>query len=303
MSKRTGNTSVSSTGIQSLESKSAVHRPPQASTQESTLSFGDLLRKYRLLKKATLPELADLLGVSRNTIINWESDKTRPDISAIQTLCLHLDIPLYELFGITGDTKSHLSARETSLLDGYRQLSTVNQNVVTAMVDKMLEEEQNSCNSYLINNFSLLPLESTPAAAGTGCAFTDAPPEYLFIKKNRYSTNADALIRVSGASMEPLYHDGDLVYVCYTQAVEDGDDVICSTADGAVIKRLHNHKLHSLNKNLPFGEKSEDDHVAILGKVLGIASEDEFASDSDVPQLEELKAADVRAFKKKYGLL
>ena len=80
--------------------------------------------------------------------------------------------------------------------------------------------------------------------------------------------------------MEPLYHDGDLVYVCYTQAVEDGDDVICSTADGAVIKRLHNHKLHSLNKNLPFGEKSEDDHVAILGKVLGIASEDEFASDS-----------------------
>ena len=158
MSKRTGNTSVSSTGIQSLESKSAVHRPPQASTQESTLSFGDVLRKYRLLKKATLPELADLLGVSRNTIINWESDKTRPDISAIQTLCLHLDIPLYELFGITGDTKSHLSARETSLLDGYRQLSTVNQNVVTAMVDKMLEEEQNACNSYLINSFSLLPL-------------------------------------------------------------------------------------------------------------------------------------------------
>ena len=303
MSKRTGNTYVSSTGIQSLESKSAVHRPPQASTQESTLSFGDVLRKYRLLKKATLPELADLLGVSRNTIINWESDKTRPDISAIQTLCLHLDIPLYELFGITGDTKSYLSARETSLLDGYRQLSTVNQNVVTAMVDKMLEEEQNACNSYLINNFYLLPLESTPAAAGTGCAFTDAPPEYLFIKKNRYSTNADALIRVSGASMEPLYHDGDLVYVCYTQAVEDGDDVICSTVDGAVIKRLHDHKLHSLNKDLSFGEKSEDDHVAILGKVLGIASEDEFASDSDVPQLEELKAADVRAFKEKYGLL
>ena len=303
MSKRTGNTYVSSTGIQSLESKSAVHRPPQASTQESTLSFGDVLRKYRLLKKATLPELADLLGVSRNTIINWESDKTRPDISAIQTLCLHLDIPLYELFGITGDTKSYLSARETSLLDGYRQLSTVNQNVVTAMVDKMLEEEQNACNSYLINNFYLFPLESTPAAAGTGCAFTDAPPEYLFIKKNRYSTNADALIRVSGASMEPLYHDGDLVYVCYTQAVEDGDDVICSTVDGAVIKRLHDHKLHSLNKDLSFGEKSEDDHVAILGKVLGIASEDEFASDSDVPQLEELKAADVRAFKEKYGLL
>lgn len=54
MSKRLGNAYVSSTGIQSLESKSAVHRPPQVSTQESTLSFGDVLRKYRLTKKATL---------------------------------------------------------------------------------------------------------------------------------------------------------------------------------------------------------------------------------------------------------
>lgn len=67
MSKRTGNTSVSSTGIQSLESKSAVHRPPQASTQESTLSFGDVLRKYRLLKKQ----------LSQSLLTFWEFPETR----------------------------------------------------------------------------------------------------------------------------------------------------------------------------------------------------------------------------------
>ncbi len=91
-------------------------------------------------------------------------------------------------------------------------------------------------------------------------------------KENGYNESADALIRVSGASMEPQYHNGDLVYVKYTQSVEDGDIVICSTADGAVIKQMLNHKLYSLNKALPYGEKSEDDHVTIVGKVLGKVS-------------------------------
>ena len=125
----------------------------------------------------------------------------------------------------------------------------------------------------------------------------------MFIKKNGYNESADALIRVSGASMEPQYHDGDLVYVKYTQSVENGDIVICSTADGAVIKQMVNRKLYSLNKALPYGEKSEDDHVTIVGKVLGKVSPLELPDDSDIPLLEEVKAQEVRAFKKKYGLL
>lgn len=103
--------------------------------------------------------------------------------------------------------------------------------------------------------------------------------------------------------METQYHSGDLVYVQYTQTAEDGDIVICSTADGAVIKQMLGHKLYSLNKALPYGDKFEDDHVTIVGKVLGKVSELDLPDDDDLPVLEEVKAADVRAFKEKYGLL
>lgn len=103
--------------------------------------------------------------------------------------------------------------------------------------------------------------------------------------------------------MEPQYHSGDLVYVQYTQTAEDGDIVICSTTDGAVIKQMLVHKLYSLNKALPYGDKFEDDHVTIVGKVLGKVSELDLPDDDDLPVLEEVKAADVRAFKEKYGLL
>ena len=64
-----------------------------------------------------------------------------------------------------------------------------------------------------------------------------------------------------------------------------------------------NHKLYSLNKALPYGEKSEDDHVTIVGNVLGKVSPLELPADDDIHLLEEVKAQEVREFKKKYGLL
>ena len=49
--------------------------------------------------------------------------------------------------------------------------------------------------------------------------------------------------------------------------------------------------------------KSEDDHVTIVGKVLRKVSPLELPADDDIPLLEEVKAQEVREFKKKYGLL
>lgn len=262
-------------------------------------SFGAVVQKYRTKKNMNQPELARLLGTSRNTITNWETDKSLPAVSAIRELARLLDIPLYELFGLSN--RDLPSSRETSLLRQYRALSPTGKNIADRMVDAIFQEESEARDSYLRDNYFLLPLESTPAAAGSGCAFVEAAPEYRFVKKNSCSRNADALIRISGASMEPLYHDGDLVYMKYGNSADDGDDVVCSTADGAVIKRLNGRKLYSLNKELPFGEKNEDDHVVILGIVLGIVRAEELPSESDRMALEEIRHEDILQFNKTRG--
>ena len=285
----------------SSASGSVVYLPQTEKNEQPEFAFGTVIRKYRTKNEMSQPELAELMGVSRNTITNWENDRARPEVEAIRSLCSLLGIPLYELFGLPNS--SQLTAHEKVVFRQYRKLSPVGQRIVDRMIESVMGEEQDARDRYLDETYFLSELQSTPAAAGPGCAFVDTPPEYMFIKKNGYNESADALIRVSGASMEPQYHDGDLVYVKYTQSVENGDIVICSTADGAVIKQMVNRKLYSLNKALPYGEKSEDDHVTIVGKVLGKVSPLELPDDSDIPLLEEVKAQEVRAFKKKYGLL
>lgn len=300
MAKRTIKASMVKKGTPSA-SLSAVYAPQIEKKDDSSYSFGAVLRKYRNDNGMSQPELAEIMGVSRNTITNWENDRARPEIDAIRTLCAMFGIPLYELFGIP--TGTQLTAHEKVIFRQYRKLSPVGQRIVDRMVESVMAEEQNARDRYLDDNYFLSELQSTTAAAGPGCAFIDSPPEYMFLKKNGYNETADTLIRVSGASMEPQYHNGDLMYVKYTQTAEDGDIVICSTADGAVIKQMLGHKLYSLNKALLYGDKSEDDHVTIVGKVLGKVSELELPDDDDLPALEEVKSADVRAFKEKYGLL
>lgn len=273
---------------------------PGSAQNDSAVRFGSVLQDYRIKSRLSQSRLAELMQTSRNTITNWETGKSRPDADAVSRLCRLLDIPPGELFGLEGN--SLLSPAESAFLAQYRRLSPVSRNIIQRLAGAMLQEESEARESSLRGAYRILPLHSTPAAAGSGCDFNTLPPSPVFIRRSLHTEKADALVRISGASMEPLYHDGDTVCIVYTQAAEDGTDVVCSTADGAVIKRISGGRLFSLNRALPFGEKTEDDHVTILGKVIGIVRADDTPSPEDLPVLEELMSHELREFDRKYGI-
>ena len=185
----------------SSASSSVVYLPQAEKNEQAEFAFGSVIRKYRNKNEMSQPKLAELMGVSRNTITNWENDRARPEVETIRVLCSMLGIPLYELFGLPNS--SQLTSHEKVVFGQYRKLSPVGQRIVDRMIESVMGEEQDARDRYLDENYFLSELQSTPAAAGPGCAFIDTPPEYMFIKKNGYNESADALIRVSGASMEP----------------------------------------------------------------------------------------------------
>ena len=56
------------------------------------------IKLHRMKKGYTQEELAELIGVSRNTIQFWESGKRLPSILNYFWICFYLDIPHFNLF-------------------------------------------------------------------------------------------------------------------------------------------------------------------------------------------------------------
>lgn len=261
------------------------------------IAMGAVIRSYRMKAGIGVQELADMMDVSRGTILHWETDLSRPTVEQIRELIEILGIPFTELFDIK--TSLTPSVSELRLINQYRQASETGKHIIESMIRTVVTEEQNAHDRKLTREKHIISFEATQVAAGTGIAFSQAERGYCFVNHNELSDKADTIIRVSGMSMEPEYHDGDCVYVKYTDAADDGADVICSTADGAVIKRKKGNKLFSLNKALPFGEKSEDDFVKIEGVILGVVDPKDFATKEETAELEDLLADQVREFQRR----
>ena len=93
-----------------------------------------------------------------------------------------------------------------------------------------------------------------------------------------------------------------MIYVKYMKDLENNDIVICSTVDGAVIKRMYENKLYSLNPQYPYGEKNDDDHVQVIGKVIGTVSADEIPDEEDSAMLKDLKSEELYEFEREDGI-
>ena len=275
--------------------------PRAESRMPAPILLGEVIKTYRKKQKLSQQELADQLGVTRNTIVNWEADKSKPEFDGIPLLCSVLDISMETLFSL--DHAPGITKEEQLLVGVYRQLSGVGKKVAATMLNAMLDEECKAMDASYRSTYGILSQDPGAAAAGPGFEYTDEKPTPVFIRKNDLSVQADAIVQVSGTSMEPVYHEGNFVYIQYADSAYSGEDVVCATANGLVIKRMsENGQLYSVNKAQPFGKKYEDDHIVIRGKVLGIVSPADYAPDADLPILNELFHDELKEFYKTHHI-
>lgn len=263
--------------------------------------FGQLLKERRSNAKITQGEFAEMMHVTRNTVINWEADKSKPDYSLIPEICTALGIHLHELFHMEAGTE--LSDLEERVIGNLRSLSPVSQRVVDKMVFTMSEEECRAKDKAMKRTYRLTLIRPGMVAAGTGDYVPEEPPTYTFLRKNTINARADGIVLVHGDSMEPVYHNGDYVYYEEAETACPGEDVIVDTDDGAVIKRLDDDMtLYSVNPAIPYPKKSEDNCLVIRGKVLGTVHSSDRANKEDAAILEELFVDEIREFRDEHGL-
>ena len=242
------------------------------------MSYAELIRKHRKERRMSQEELGELVSVKKNAVGAWEAGRSRPDISSVPVICETLGLSLEEFFGMPAEKEEpgvpeEFAQRYLALTDYHRQ-------IVLRQMDTLLEMQRPAAvaKRKLIRIF----LNDLSACAGPSFAIGETRGREVWIEETPMTAQADEIIRVSGDSMEPEFHDGDLVLVRHGASLRPGEIGIFTNGDAGYIKVYQRDGLHSLNPAYPTMKFSEGDEVRCIGKVIGIAGAELFAREDEL---------------------
>ena len=230
-------------------------------------SIGEIIATYRKKKGLLQQDLADELekegvSITYKAISNWERGLSEPSVTVFFKLCKILSITnIYEAyFGVNpNDPMSSLSdeGKEKAL------------EYITLLHASGFYEKQTA----KIIPFRNIDIFENAVSAGTGNFLVDGPKETVRIDESILPEDTTFGVRISGDSMEPEFHDGQIAWVLQQESVANGEIGIFALNGEAYIKKLQNDKdgifLISLNEKYAPIKVSENDRLDIFGKVLG----------------------------------
>ena len=234
--------------------------------EEIAIIIGENIKQYRLQNGWTQQELGAKIGISKNAIGNYEKGFRSPKKDTMFDLANAFNISIDDLFPpIQKDSSSLTSSIQTI----YDELNPPRQVKVLNYAKMQLNEQENEV-SEAIQLYSY-DYYDHPASAGTGQYLNDVRVERIELPVD---IDADFVIPIKGDSMEPDYHDGDLVFIQTSVDLNDGVIGVFNYNGDAYIKQLVIDKeqayLHSLNpayKDMPI---TPDTDFRIIGEVVDL---------------------------------
>ncbi len=228
-------------------------------------NLGKAIARYRKAAKMNQTVLAEELekygiSVKQNAISQWESGVTQPSAKQLLAIC--------EIFGIYDMYTEFIGSNP---IDPFRNLNEEG-------VEKVMEYIRLLEKSGDYKKAEIIPLHLvrerkvfyTTVSAGTG-SFLDGE-DYEMVSSPDIPANATFGVHVSGDSMEPKYHNKDLIWIEQTEQLDDGEIGIFFLDGNAYVKKFQNNRLGtyliSLNKKYNPIPVTENSSFKIFGRVL-----------------------------------
>lgn len=194
------------------------------------MTTGKRMRARRKELDIKPEEVAKALGVSRSTIFRYENE----DIKKVPTIMIE---PLSKILRTTPE-----------YLMGWSD--TPHAKKAQSILTK-------------------LPIFDIPVSAGTGEWLSNGH-EYTLSELEDVPHDADFALLIRGDSMEPMYHDGDIVFVKSNVIVESGQIGVFILNGEGYLKMLQGNRLISLNRKYDPIIINEWDSFLCVGRVSGV---------------------------------
>ena len=235
------------------------------------MDYIERIKKIKNERKITNDQLSEMTGIPLGTLSKIlagisDSPKLVNIVAIADALGCTLD---YIVSGVSENTNNYtLSPDEICLVENFRHLDDHGCELVKMVVEKELERTAPNMKkekstvviskssvarkiSYMEAAGSLarrtVPVYSLPVSAGPGVYIDDTSTEEISIPDNEKTAACDFALRISGNSMEPIYHNGDLVLVEDCDSVEVGELGIFVLDGDGYFKKFGGDRLISLN--------------------------------------------------------
>lgn len=236
--------------------------------------IGNQIKTFRKSAGFTQDELAKRLNTTKQTISRYEKGDRKANQDMLFELCDIFGVSIDDFF--PSQNEAIQSPTASSIQTIYDQLAPPRQSKVLTYAEKQLNEQRNEEETKENEVSEVIQLYSYdyydhPASAGTGQYLNDVRVERIELPVD---VDADFVIPIKGDSMEPDYHDGDLVFIQTSVDLNDGVIGVFNYNGDAYIKQLVIDKeqayLHSLNpeyKDMPITPETD---FRIIGEVVNL---------------------------------
>ena len=239
--------------------------------------ISDNLNKLKQEKGYNQQDIVKGSGISQSTLSQYFAGKRLPSKKNAEILADFFEVPIE----VIDPRLSNSPAPATSPIQSiYDQLEPPRQGKVLTYAERQLDEQKNE-EETKTNEVSEKVVQlygydyyDHAASAGTGQYLNDVRVERIELPVD---VDADFVIPIKGDSMEPDYHDGDLVFIQTSVDLNDGVIGVFNYNGEAYIKQLvidtEQSYLHSLNpdyKDMPITPETD---FRIIGEVVDLYRE------------------------------
>lgn len=240
------------------------------------MSYSARLREARKRAGLTQEELGKLVGCAKTTITGYETGKSEPNMNTLSKMMEVLDVDANFIF--QDEMREQHEYQATSeemdtIISKYRRLDGPGKRFIQYALNYALEASASvpahaAPLSNTVEFSSKVPFKvsAQPASAGTGTYLGPDGFDEVLVDPAQVR-NADFGVPVRGDSMEPKFHDGDILLISMSERVEEGDIALVTMDGSGYVKKIGHGELLSLNPKYPPIHMTDD--TRINGKVVG----------------------------------